>query len=176
VGLALLLLQVASITVFCSVMISAAASDMLSMTIANRISILLVVAFGAIAPFTGMDPTTYGWHFAAGAIVLAVTFLLFALNAMGGGDAKLIAATAVWMGPGVPLAQYLVWGAMLGGVLTLALLALRYSPLAAPASHTRLFRHLANRQAGIPYGIALGAAGLLAFPSSPLGAWALAQM
>ena len=149
---------------------------MLSMTIANRISILLVVIFAVIAPFTDMVPAAYAWHFAAGAMVLAVTFLLFSLNAMGGGDAKLLAATAVWMGPGLPLAQYLVWGAMLGGVLTLVLLALRYSPLAAPASNTRLFRHLADRNAGIPYGIALGAAGLMAFPSSPLGAWALAQM
>jgi prepilin peptidase CpaA len=157
-------------------MVYAAASDMLYMTIANRISILLVVAFAAIAPLTGMDLEDCGWHFAAGAIVLVVAFTLFALGAMGGGDAKLLSATALWMGPGLPLAHYLVVGAMLGGVLTLALLALRYSPLAAPASNTRLFRHLADRKAGIPYGIALGAAGLLAFPSSPLGAWALGMM
>jgi prepilin peptidase CpaA len=162
--------------IFALSMVIAAASDVLSMTIANGISILLVVAFAVSAPLTEIGLTIYGWHFAVGASALAVTFLLFALNAMGGGDSKLIAATAVWMGPGLPLAQYLVWGAMLGGLLTLALLALRYSPLAAPASNTRLFRHLADRKAGIPYGIALGAAGLLAFPSSPLGIWALAQM
>jgi prepilin peptidase CpaA len=171
-----LLLQLSLPVVFYVCMASAAASDMLSMTIANRFSILLVVAFAALAPFTGMDPAAYFWHLAAGAIVLAVTFLLFAVGAMGGGDAKLLAATAVWMGPGLPLAHYFIWGAMLGGVLTLVLLALRYSPIAAPAGNTRLFRHLADRNAGIPYGIALGAAGLMAFPSSPLGAWALAQM
>jgi prepilin peptidase CpaA len=158
---------------FASCMIYAAASDLLSMTIANHVSIVLVVAFAFLAPLTGMDWTTYGWHFAAGIFVLTINFGLFALGAMGGGDAKLLAATAVWMGFGLPLAQYVVWGAMLGGVLTLLILIFRKSPLAASAGNNVVLRHLANSSVGIPYGIALGAAGLLAFPNSPLGAWAL---
>jgi len=167
------LLQAAVLLIFPFCMVFSAVSDLLSMTIANRVSILLVVAFAVIAPFTGMDWPTYGWHFAAGAGVLVVTFCLFAIGAMGGGDAKLLAATAVWMGFGIPLAQYVVWGGMLGGVLTLILLVLRHSPVAPFAAQTVLLCHVADRSAGIPYGIALGAAGLMAFPNSALGAWAL---
>ena len=37
-------------------------------------------------------------HVAAGAAVLAVTFALFAFGWIGGGDAKLAAATALWLG------------------------------------------------------------------------------
>ena len=150
--------------------------DLLRMEIPNPISCTLVVVFLSLSLSVEFELRFYALHLITSGAVLGITFALFASGAMGGGDAKLIAATALWMGPDLPLAQYLVWGAMLGGVLTLVLLALRYSPLAAPASNTRLFRHLADRNAGIPYGIALGAAGLLAFPASPLGAWALAQM
>ena len=68
------------------------------MTIENRVPVVLLVAFALIAPMTGMDWPAFGWHFVAGGIVLSVTFALFALGVMGGGDAKLMAATAVWMG------------------------------------------------------------------------------
>ncbi len=149
---------------------------MLSMTIGNMISIVLVAGFAILAPLAGLSWSAYGLHLAAGIIMLLAAFTLFAVGAVGGGDAKLLTATALWMGPSIALAKYLVWAAMLGGLLTLALLALRYSPLAPAASNTRLLRHVADKNAGIPYGIALGAAGLLASPYSPLGAWALASI
>jgi prepilin peptidase CpaA len=169
------LLAAAIFVIFPFCMVFAAVSDMLSMTIANRVSILLVGSFAVLAPLTGMDWATYGLHLAAGMLVLTITFGLFALGAMGGGDAKLLAATAVWMGLGIPLAQYVVWGGMIGGALTLAILVFRRSPLATFAGNNLFLRHLADQKAGIPYGIALGIAGLLAFPNSPLGIWALAQ-
>jgi prepilin peptidase CpaA len=170
------MLEAAIFVIFPFCMVFAAVSDLLTMTIANRVSILLVTAFAILAPLTGMEWAAYGWHFAAGFGVLTITFGLFALGAMGGGDAKLLAATALWMGAGIPLAQYVVWGGMLGGVLTIALLAIRHSPFATLASTNLFLRHVADRSAGIPYGIALGAAGLLAFPASPLGLWALQQV
>ena len=92
------MLEALIFVVFPFCMVFAAISDMLSMTIANRVPVLLVAVFALVAPLTGMDWATYGWHFAAGGLVLAVTFGLFALGGMGGGDAKLLAATAVWMG------------------------------------------------------------------------------
>jgi prepilin peptidase CpaA len=169
------MLQAAIFVIFPFCMVFAAISDMMSMTIANRVSIILVAAFAVLAPFTGMDWGTYGLHFAAGAIVLTITFGLFAINAMGGGDAKLLAATAVWMGLGMPLAQYAVWGAVIGGIMTILIMIFRNSPLSTLAGNNMFLRHLADQSAGIPYGIALGIAGLLAFPGSALGLWALAQ-
>lgn len=108
------MLEALIFVVFPFCMVFAAISDMLSMTIANRVSVLLVATFAAVAPFTGMDWTTYGWHFAAGFLVLVITFAMFALGGMGGGDAKLLSATAVWMGMSMELIQYVFYGALLG--------------------------------------------------------------
>ena len=159
---------------FC--MLFAAVSDMISMTIANRVSVILIAAFAIIAPLTGMDWATYGWHFAAGGTVLAVTFTVFAIGGMGGGDAKLLTATAVWMGFSITLLQYLVLGAMLGGALTLLILLFRNSPMAAFSSSNVFLRHFADEKAGIPYGVALGVAGLMTYPETDLVRWALAQV
>lgn len=158
---------------FC--MAYAAISDMLSMTIANRVSLLLVAAFMILAPLTGMAWQDYGWHLAAGFAVLSVTFTLFAIGGMGGGDAKLLAATAVWMGFGPVLLQYLVYSAALGGLLTLFILAYRRSPLSVFTGHHLLLRNLADREVGVPYGIALGIGGLVAYPNTALVEWALAR-
>ena len=159
---------------FC--MLFAAISDMLSMTISNRVPLLLVGAFVAVAPLTGMDWASFGLHLAAGAAVLVVTFGLFAVGGMGGGDAKLMAATAVWMGLSINLAQYLVVSAFFGGVLTLAILAFRGSALSVFTSRNMFLRHFADTTTGIPYGIALGIGGLLTYPDTPLVQWALARL
>lgn len=159
---------------FC--MLFAAISDMLSMTIANRVSALLVATFVVVAPLTGMDWSAFGLHLAAGCLVLCVTFALFALGGMGGGDAKLLAATSVWMGLNMTLLQYLVLASIMGGILTIAILAYRKSPLAMITSQNAFLRHFADEKVGVPYGIALGLGGLLAFPDSPLALWALERL
>lgn len=170
------MIEAAIFVVFPFCMVFAAISDLMSMTIQNRVSLLLVAGFAAIAPMTGMDWQVYGLHFLVMAAVLAVTFTFFAFNAMGGGDAKLMAATALWMGPGMAVVDYLFTATMLGGALTLALLVFRNSPLAAFAGRTVFTQHLADKAVGIPYGIALGVGGLLAFPASPLMIWAMGRM
>lgn len=169
------MLEAVIFVVFPFCMAFAAISDMLSMTIANRVSLLLVGVFAVVAPMTGMDWATYGGHFAAGAVVLVVTFGLFALGGMGGGDAKLMTATAVWMGFGINLVGYLVTSAFLGGLLTVAILSYRGSALAVYTGGNIFLRNLADKSRGIPYGIALGIGGLLTYPSTPMMEWALAQ-
>ena len=113
------MIEAAILVIFPFCMAHAAVSDGLTMTIANRVSILLVASFLLLAPLTGMDWSAYGMHLMAGGVVLLVTFSLFAFGAMGGGDAKLLAATALWMGWSVTLLQYLIYAALLGGMLTL---------------------------------------------------------
>jgi prepilin peptidase CpaA len=159
---------------FC--MAYAAISDMMSMTIANRVSVLMIAVFLVVAPFTGMGLEQIGWHLAAGALMLAVTFGLFALGGMGGGDAKLMTATAVWMGYGLVLVEYLVMSAIFGGVLTLLILLYRKSPLAPVTGAYPVLRHLADQKEGIPYGVALGLGGLAVFPKSPLALWAVQSL
>lgn len=159
---------------FC--MAFAAISDMISMTIANRVSLLLVSAFFLLAILAGMPLSEMGTHLAAGSAVLAVTFTLFVIGGMGGGDAKLMAATALWFGFNPSLVEYLATSAILGGVLTLALLAYRNSPLAILTGNNILLRHCADSQAGIPYGIALGIGGLLTYTQTPLAQWAMQSL
>ena len=170
------MLEALIFVVFPFCMVFAAVSDVLSMTIANRVSVVLVVTFAAVAPLTGMDWATYGWHFAACGIVLAVTFGMFAFGGMGGGDAKLMAATALWMGFNLNLLDYLVVSAFIGGVLTLAILLFRKSALADLTGQNLFLRHFADSTVGIPYAVALGLGGLAAYPDSPLAVWAINQL
>ena len=153
--------------IFPALMAFAAASDLLTMTIPNRLTLALAAAFLAVAA-TG----TLGWsdllhHVAAAALVLAVTFGFFAFGWIGGGDAKLAAAIALWLGFGV-LVEYLFLAALAGGALTLAILALRRLPLPAFAAGWPWLARLHDHRSGVPYGIALAAAALAVYPRSPV--------
>lgn len=170
------MLEALIFVVFPFCMAFAIVSDMVSMTIANRVSVVLVGAFALAAPLTGMAWADYGWHFAAAGLVLACTFGLFAIGGMGGGDAKLMAATALWMGFTPHLLLYLLHASIYGGALTLLILFYRRSPFSAFTGDYVLLRHFADDRAGIPYGIALGAAGLMVYPATPLMQWALARL
>lgn len=154
--------------VFPFAMVFAAVSDMVSMTIANRVSVILVATFMIIAPLVGLSWPQYGMHLAAGAALLTITFALFSFGAMGGGDAKLISATAVWMGFGDALLQYLIVSTIIGGVLTVAIVLYRNSQLPIVAGDIDFLRRISDKSEGIPYGIALGLGGLLIYPASPL--------
>jgi prepilin peptidase CpaA len=135
----------------------------------------VVAVFAAVAPMTGMSWEAYGMHFAACGLVLAVTFGLFAMGGMGGGDAKLLAATSLWMGFGFTLLQYLVFTTLIGGALTMAIISYRKSAMSVFTAHNPFLRHFADDKNGVPYGIALGIGGMLVFPASPLVVWALEQ-
>ncbi|WP_156381625.1 prepilin peptidase [Aurantimonas sp. Leaf443] len=153
------------VVVFPFAMAFAAFSDLVSMTIPNRVPALLLAAFLAAALLMGLTPEAIGWHFLTGLIALCATFALFAAGWMGGGDAKLIAASAVWFGPTPVLADYLGTSALFGGVLTLGLLLARGQVL--PVTGIDFVDHLLERDTGVPYGIALGAGGLVAYSTSP---------
>ena len=170
------MLEALIFVVFPFCMVFAAVSDMLSMTIANRVSLVLVVTFAVVAPLTGMEWTAYGWHFAAAGLALSVTFAMFAIGGMGGGDAKLIAASSLWLGFSFNLLGYLVISSVIGGVLTVLILMYRKSPLADVTGQNMFLRHFADRKSGIPYGLALGLGGLFAYPDSPLALWAIEQL
>jgi prepilin peptidase CpaA len=159
--------------VFPAAMVCAAVSDLLTMTIPNRIQAALALAFAGAAVAAGLDLQTVGLHVAAALAVLALGFACFAFGWMGGGDAKLMAATALWFGFGMQLAEFLMVAAVYGGVLTLLLLAARGLPLPqALAGHGWVLR-LHDSKTGVPYGIALAAAALTVFPDTAIFARAI---
>ncbi len=106
----------------------AAASDLLTMLIPNRITLALILGFVLLAASGLLTPGEIGLHVGAAFIVLAATFTLFALNVIGGGDAKLAAATTLWLGFD-GLLDYLLVASIFGGALTLAILLARSHPL-----------------------------------------------
>jgi prepilin peptidase CpaA len=170
------MLEAAILIIFPFAMANAATSDMLTMTIANRVSVILVASFAVLAPLTGMAWSVYGMHFVALALVLAVCFGLFALGVMGGGDAKLMAATSLWIGFNQNLFEYLVIGSFFGGILTLLILNFRGSSMAVYGGNIEFLRKMGEPKGKIPYGIALGLAGLFVFPDTSLAQWVIARI
>jgi prepilin peptidase CpaA len=154
------------LTVFPAAMAFAAATDLFTMTVPNRIALALVAGFFLLAPIAGLGWTDVGLHVLAGAAALVVAFGLFAMGWIGGGDAKLFAATTLWFGPAAILA-YSLSTALIGGALTLALVAWRGMPLPVAFVGQGWFVRLHDAKQGVPYGIALAAAGLLVYPTTP---------
>ncbi|TCD16420.1 A24 family peptidase [Oricola cellulosilytica] len=155
-------------------MIFAALSDIFTMTISNRVSLALIGSFLLVAPFIGIGWLEFGMHLAAFALVLAVTFALFAAGSMGGGDAKLLASTGLWMGFGPALVDYLLISTVAGGAFTLFLVLFRTSTLAVYAGEVPMLRRMIDEK-DVPYGVALGIGGLWAFPETSAMRWALAH-
>lgn len=154
------------ITIFPVAMALAAATDLFTMTIPNRIALLLVAGFAVLAPLVGLGLTEIGLHVAVATAALILTFAMFSLGWIGGGDAKLFAATCLWLGP-ASILVYGVYAALIGGALTLLILFLRSVPLPAALNSQGWLARLHSPQGGVPYGIALAAAGLLVYPDTP---------
>ncbi len=141
----------------------AAASDFLTMKISNRVTGSVVVAFLVYVVVAGLGWSELWPHLAAGGLALLLSFALFARGWIGGGDAKLTAAAALWFGLAHFL-DFLLTASLLGGGLTLAILYARTYPLPAFALSLPFAVRLHDRATGIPYGIALSAAALLILP------------
>lgn len=161
------MLTVALLSLFPALVAYAAVSDLLTMRIPNWLSLALVAAFAAFTLAGGLPWDAALMHVAAAALVLTVCFTLFALGWIGGGDAKLAAATALWLGFGV-LVDYLIVSTFAGGALTLLILYLRDQPLPAFALNWSWVLRLHDRKEGVPYGIALAGAALMIYPQSPI--------
>jgi prepilin peptidase CpaA len=156
-----------ALLIFPLLMAFAASSDLLTMRISNRLVMVLFFGFFAVALLIGMPVQQIGLHLACAAVVLVVAFAFFAFGWIGGGDAKLAAATTLWLGFGMTL-PYVVYAGILGGLLTLALLAVRNIPLPLFMTRVTWIERLHHKETGIPYGIALAAAGLLTYSDTAI--------
>lgn len=148
--------------VFPLALLVAGAMDVLTMTIPNRICLAFAAAFLVAAPAAGMPLDLVMNHVLTGAVVLILGIAMFACGLMGGGDAKLIAAAALWIG-GAHMIEFITYTAIAGGGLAILLLAYRSLPLV-------LFRmpewvgRLHQTGFGMPYGVAIAAGGLAVYP------------
>src|SRR3984957_3232621 len=103
-----MILDIARLMLFPALMAFAAASDLFTMTISNRVSLALAAGFLVLALMSGMGFYDILSHVGAGAAVLVVAFGCFAMGWVGGGDAKVASAAALWFGF-AHLLNYLVY-------------------------------------------------------------------
>jgi prepilin peptidase CpaA len=151
--------------VFPTAMVFAASSDLFTMTISNRVAVFLVAGFAVLAVGSGMSLGDALSYIGAAAVVLVVSFFFFARGWIGGGDAKLAAATALWFGFD-HLIAYLLYGSIFGGALTLLMICFRLMPLSQALADLEWVKRLHRLDGGVPYGIALAAAALIIYPET----------
>ncbi|WP_300577112.1 prepilin peptidase [Phenylobacterium sp.] len=162
------LLQAALLFLCPALLIVAALKDVTSYTIPNWISLALIVGFFPAALALGLPWSSLGLHVGIGVTALVVGMAMFALGWIGGGDAKVFAATALWLGWPAS-GTFLLATALAGGALAVLLLAMR-SMLLRPyvSAGPSWLSRLAEPGENVPYGLAICIGGLAAFPPSAL--------
>jgi prepilin peptidase CpaA len=153
---------------FAALLLTGGIRDLVSYIIPNWISLAVVGLFPLAALAAGLPLGEFGLHLAIGAGVLILAMGMYALKWIGGGDAKLFAAAAVWMGwPAI--ANFALWTALTGGGLAVVLMSMRtvqLRPLVLLGPPWLV--KLSEPGGAAPYGVAIAVGGLTALPSSPL--------
>lgn len=134
--------------------------DMLTMTIPNKISLVLVVAFFPVAWLAGLPLAAMGMHVLAFAIVLFVGMALFAFGYIGGGDVKLLAAASLWIGMEILLSFVCIVG-IIGGALSVGLLVFRAQHLPMSLLRVGWVYKAHQSETGVPYGLAIASGAML---------------
>jgi prepilin peptidase CpaA len=137
----------------------AAATDALKMTIPNRI------VLGIVALYPAWLLTQHGTAYPLLALlialgVLAAGFAAFSFGVVGGGDAKLLAAVSLWAGPQHAAATLAIVAILGGGLAVLCYLAILVRRRLSPARGGAAEAEIPISQQSIPYGVAIALGGL----------------
>lgn len=151
--------------IFPFALIYAGISDAMSFTISNRISLALFIGFILLVPFSGLSLGEIGAHVVVGFVMLVLGFILFARGYLGGGDAKIIAAASLWLGPDYT-GMFLLFVAFYGGLLSLIIMKIYSTPLPKFLASQKWLVNYQTGTAAVPYGIAIGLSGLSIYPYS----------
>lgn len=152
-----------------ALLIFAAIWDVASYTIPNGLQLVLIAAFAAFALAAGLPLGLVGTHLLFGLGALVAGFAFFGFGWIGGGDAKLLAVIALWLGWGT--LSFLVAAAVFGGALSLLILIFRGFPLPLWAMRVSWIDRLHKKTSGIPYGVALAAGCLFVLPQTEIFAF-----
>jgi prepilin peptidase CpaA len=132
---------------FAAAMLISAALDIRARRLPNSLNLAIALGFFPWAWASMLGWEQLGVHVAVGVVVLGIGFALFATGVIGGGDAKMGAAVALWIGLSFDLLRFFIVMSFAGGILAVCALiwqAVTRKPV------TR----------ALPYGVAIGAAGL----------------
>ncbi|GAA0629863.1 prepilin peptidase [Brevundimonas kwangchunensis] len=167
------ILALALLGVLPALVIVAGLKDLTSMKIPNWISGLLVIFFLPAALAVGLPPVQMAIHLGIAIVALLVGAGMFALRWLGGGDAKLMAAACLWLGL-EGSGMFLLWTGLVGGLFCLALIFARFHSRPYLAGAPGWLVTLMEPKGDIPYGVAIAAGALMAYPASPLMAMFIA--
>jgi prepilin peptidase CpaA len=156
--------QTAVVVVGIGILALIAYRDVRTRRIPNPLAVAVAI-LGFVRILLVNDPVAAGYTLAAGIAIRAVAFLLFWRGVLGGGDAKLIAATALLIGY-QDLFGFLFLTSLCGAALALATLTrdklgpwlwhLWLYPALSPVAATA-----APERSTVPYGAAIAAAGVI---------------
>jgi prepilin peptidase CpaA len=153
-------------SVFPLLILIAALTDVTTFLIPNRLSAALAIAFIPAAVLLGLSAATIGVCLVVGIAALGFGVAMFAAGWIGGGDAKLFAAAALWLGWPTAVA-FLAWTAIAGGALAVTLLVARKAtPLVLSAQGPAWIGRLLEPKGDVPYGAAIAFGALAAYPAS----------
>lgn len=147
--------------------IAAGLLDLTTMKIPNRLNIAVLLSYFPVALLSGLDLKVIGLSCLIALGILVIGMVMFALRWLGGGDAKLFAAVALWMGPQGVL-PFLILTAILGGLFCLIVISARGTLHVYRARLPGWGQRLLEPKGDIPYGVAIAAGALWAYPSSDI--------
>lgn len=153
--------------VFPALVILGGVYDLTTMKIPNWISIALVVAFLPVALVVGLPLQDMAIALGVGFAALVVGITLFAFRILGGGDAKIMAASIVWLGVS-GLVPFVLATAVAGGALSVLLLMARKWVQMLPVKLPPWLQNLMQPKGDIPYGVAIAVGAVFAFPYSQM--------
>lgn len=131
--------------------------DLLTTRIPDWISISLLGLFFIFALASGLTIEQIAWHCAIGALVFMAGFVFFALGWAGGGDGKLAAMGALWLGYENALG-FILLSFIFGALLVVVIIALRSLPLPEFIKKQQWLKVWLHGQDGLPFGLAMAAA------------------
>ena len=150
------------------ILVIVAYQDVRTRRIPNALS-LATAALGLARIALAAEVIDAAYTLAAAAIIFAITFALFQRGAIGGGDAKILPATALLIGYR-ELLGFLFLMSLCGGVLALATLAAerldqffrrcRPGERVSPTGQSDRGR-VASKRSTVPYGVAVAIAGVI---------------
>jgi prepilin peptidase CpaA len=146
-------------TLLAAILLAAAISDILTRRIPNWMTGALALTFLPVAIFSGLSLADFGWHLLAGSMALAAGFVLHSLGRLGGGDVKLFAGAALWLG--LPdLLPLLVATAIAGGGIAILFLLFQQLRVSPRFLFLQPWIGSGALKTGIPYGVAIALAGI----------------
>lgn len=152
--------------VFAAPLLVACYTDYTEMKIPNWVSLAMIAGFFLTLPITWTGLSGLGDHLLLFFIFFALGFATFAFGWLGGGDAKLMAAIALWLDTGV-IMDFVLFTALTGAALGLfIMISRRFMPVSIMTAP--VVSKLYQGGKDMPYALALAAGALLVWPNTQI--------